>query len=145
MRSLIAAVILLSGCTTSEPVTAASPRQLNEHAQDFDGKHVSVRGMLVLGTNGRSIYQSQARFDEWIKDLNGPGAVDFAAYRDDCLTLINVDQLLEQAESFNRLTVTLSGTFVAKYYGENSIDFQKCGPDSALLVDWQSVKRVLAE
>lgn len=143
----LATVVLagfLAACTTIAPAVTVTSRQLNENPATYDGDDVSVRGMLVLGTNGRSIYQSAERFDQWVKEFSG-GDVDFAAYRDDCLTLAGpgADALVENQYVLHKRTVTLRGAFVADFYSRDTVDLQKCANQSALVVDMASARSVI--
>jgi hypothetical protein len=91
------------------------------------------------------MYQSRGRFEQWQKDLFGPGQTDFEAYADDCLMLINVDQLIAQAHLLHGSTATISGRFVASFYQPDSFDSARCSSRmSALVVDDGSVRQVLA-
>jgi hypothetical protein len=144
MKSFAFAVaLLLAGCATSQ-TAVLSPRELNEHAAQYDRAKVQVRGMLVLGTNGRSIYQSHDRFEQWEREVRGPGGVDREAYADDCLMLFDVDRLLEHAHLLHGSTLTISGTFVADFYEPDSFDMARCSSrPTAFFVDDESVRLVL--
>lgn len=66
LASLLA--VLLCGCAAvaASPVaTVITPRDLNTHPARYDGHDVVVRGFVILGTNGRSLYQSRERFEEF--------------------------------------------------------------------------------
>ena len=140
----VAIASLLAACETITPDAAMSPRDLNENSAAFDGVEVSVQGMLLLGTNGRSLYQSEERFDQWLRELES-GNVDFDAYTADCLTLVGsgAGSLVENSGLMRMRTVTLRGRFVANFYSDNVVDLQKCANQSALVVDENSAKRTI--
>ena len=96
-------ILALFGCASASPGAARymSPRELNSNAAKFDGQEVAVRGYLVLGAQGRSLYQSKRLFFQFGRALeaNRPD-FDPAEYDEDCLTLLNADSLLDNREIF---------------------------------------------
>lgn len=59
---------LLCGCAMLTAYSVAhvfSPRELNIHSKQYDGREAVVRGFVVLGTNVRSLFQSKERFKEF--------------------------------------------------------------------------------
>lgn len=140
----VAIVGLLAARTTTASPEVVSSRKLNEHSAAYDGAEVSVQGMLVLGTNGRSIYQSEERFKQWVGDSKSD-EVDYAAYTADCLTLVGPGAvaLIENTELLHMRTVTLRGTFAGDYNSPNAVDLQKCANQSALVVDMASARTVI--
>lgn len=144
MRAAVAAIAsLLSACATNAPDNSVSPRQLNENPAAFDGVEVTVRGMLVLGTNGRSLYQSEERFNHWVREFES-GTVDFDAYTADCLTLAGAAaSLVENTHLLHKRSVALRGKYVANHYPADAVDLQKCRNYSALVVDPGSAQAVI--
>jgi hypothetical protein len=146
MRSLAFAAVMLAGCATSAPAEVTSPRQLSENAAAFDGQDVTVRGYLLLGTNGRSLFQSAQRFREWERAFHsGEGAPDFEAFNLDGLTLLNADELLANADRLAYRTVTLHGRLVKDYYKDRNIFDSHCwcGNPAAFVIDDASVSAIL--
>jgi hypothetical protein len=144
IASLFAA--LLCGCTlmTASPVALVlTPRELNTHAEQYDGREVIVRGFVVLGTNARSLYQSKAKLEEFDRDFRAqkPGfnPADFDA---DCLTLLNARLLEENPGAFNGRTITVRGRFESNYMTGNVVDLQACGR-TALVLDEENTRQLL--
>ncbi|MFT3722502.1 MAG: hypothetical protein QM773_02860 [Hyphomonadaceae bacterium] len=144
---LVVAHLLLAACATSaSSIQVLSVRDLNAGAASFDGKAVRVRGYLLLGTNGRSLYQSEARFAEWKKDLFGPNPTNFDAYANDCITLMNVDAFFDHVELLGERAVSVEGTFVKDFFGPDVVDGQRCmSRPSALIATDTSVKAVIRQ
>jgi len=148
MRQSLASLfaVLLCGCamTTAPPVAdVLTPRELNTHAEQYDGREVAVRGFVVLGTNGRSLYQSKERFEEFGRDFYAqpPGfnAADFDA---DCLTMLNARLVEQNFSVFDGQTITVRGRFMRNYMTGNVLDLQACGRN-AFVLDAQDTRRVL--
>jgi len=142
--SLFAA--LLCGCTlmTASPVAhVLTPRELNTHAAQYDGREVIVRGFVVLGTNGRSLYQSKEKLEQFGRDFraqtSGFNPADFDA---DCLTLLNARVLEENPGVFDGQTITVRGRFESNYLTGDVLDLQACGR-SALDLDERDTRRLL--
>lgn len=149
MRQSVALLfaLLLCGCamTTSPSVaTVLSPRELNTDSKQYDGQEVVVRGFVVLGTNGRSLYQSKERFEEFGRAFyaQAPGfnPADFDA---DCLTLLNADVLEAHVSIFNGQTVTVRGRFESNYLIDGVLDLQACHEPTALVLDERDTRRLL--
>lgn len=128
MKAIAASFLVLTltraGCASSSPdaVRYMTPRELNTNAARFDGAEVLVRGYLVLGLQGRSLYQSKRRFSQFERALyaNRPD-FDPADYDPDCLTLLNADVLLDNREMFGGRTMTLRGVFEKTFYLDGTI------------------------
>jgi hypothetical protein len=149
MRQPVAFVLglLLCRCvmmTASSPAHVLSPRELNNDRKQYDGREVVVRGFVVLGTNGRSLYQSKERFEEFGRafDAQAPGfdAADFDA---DCLTLLNAGVLEDNVSVFDGQTVTVRGRFESTYRTDDVLDLQACHESTALLLDERDARRLL--
>ncbi len=142
--AIVAFLGFLAACTTTASSVVVSSRELNDNSAAYDGATATVRGMLVLGTNGRSIYQSEERFNQWVRESKS-GNVDYTAYTADCLTLIGpgAGVLIENTDLLHKRTVALHGTFAADYYSPNAVDLQKCANQSALVVDMASARTVV--
>lgn len=141
--------LLLCGCammTALSVVHVFSPRELNADPEQYDGREVVVRGFVVLGTNGRSLYESKERFEEWSRafDTQAPGfnASDFDA---DCLTLLNADVVEDNFSVFDGQTITVRGRFESKYLTGNVVDLQACHEPTALVLDERDARRVLRD
>jgi hypothetical protein len=149
MRQPLASLltVFLCGCammTASPVVHVLTPRELNTHPEQYDGRKVVVRGFVILGTNGRSLYQSKERFEEFDRALyaDAPGfnAAEFDA---DCLTLLNADVLEDNVAVFDGQTVTVRGRFESKYLTDDVLDLQACHEPSALALDERDTRRLL--
>jgi len=121
-----------------------TPRDLNTHPEQYDGREVVVRGFVILGTNGRSLYQSKERFEEFDRAFyaHTPGfkPADFDA---DCLTLLNARVLEENDSVFSGQTVTVTGRFQRNYLTGDMLDLQACGGPAALALDEPTTRRLL--
>jgi hypothetical protein len=139
--------VLLSGCAMmpAPPVAfVLTPRELNTHPNQYDGREVVVRGFVILGTNGRSLYQSKERFEEFDRDFYAhPPGFNAAAFDADCLTLLNAHILEENASIFDGLTITVHGRFVSNYQTADVLDLQACGGPTALALDERDTRRLL--
>jgi len=137
----VVGLLFIVGCATT-PVL--SPRELHASAAALDGQVLQARGMLVLGTNGRSLYQSRARWGEWQEHFHVAGEIDRAAFADDCLMLLNADQLLAHGSRLHGASVTIKGTFIADYYTPNAFDLARCSErPSAFVIDDESIRFIL--
>ena len=138
--------VLLCRCAmmTGSPVAdVLTPRELNTHPEQYDGRDVIVRGFVILGTNGRSLYQSKERFEEFGRAFYAqtPG-FNPAEYDADCVTLLNARVLEENSSVFNGRTVTMRGRFVRDYLTGDMLDLQACGT-TALALDERDTRRLL--
>jgi len=149
MRRLSASLIalLLCGCAaiSASPATKVlTPRELNTHPEQYDGHDVVVRGFVILGTNGRSLYQSKERFEEFDRAFRAqtPGfnPTEFEA---DCLTLLNAQVLEENSSFFNGQTITVHGRFERNYLTGDVLDLQACGGPTAFALDERDTRRLL--
>ena len=148
MRRPVALLLaLLCGCAVVSAPSSAhvfSPRELNTDPDQYNGREVVVRGFVILGTNGRSLYQSKERFEEFDRAFNAqaPGfdAADFDA---DCLTLLNADVLENNVSVFNGQTITVRGRFESKYLTGDVLDLQACHEPTALVLDERDTRRLL--
>jgi hypothetical protein len=138
--------VLLSGCAvmTASPVAyVLTPRELNTHSEQYDGREVVVRGFVLLGTNARSLYQSKERLEEFERAFRAqtPGfnPADFDA---DCLTLLNSQVLEENPSVFDGKTITVRGRFESNYMTGDVLDLQACGR-AALALDERNTRQLL--
>lgn len=139
--------LLLCGCamvTTSPTAPVLSPREVNGDTKRYDGREVVVRGFVVLGTNGRSLFQSKERFEEFGRTLyaNEPG-FNSADFDGDCLTLLNADILENNVSVFDGQTVTVRGRFESNYRTDDVLDLQACSERTALVLDERDTRRLL--
>jgi hypothetical protein len=142
-------VLLLCGCamvTASSVAHVLSPREVNSDPKQYDGREVVVRGFVVLGTNGRSLFQSKERFEEFGRALyaHEPGfnAADFDG---DCLTLLNADVLEDNVSVFNGQTIRVRGRFESNYRTDDVLDLQACHERTALVLDERDTRRLLRD
>jgi hypothetical protein len=147
MRQALASLfaVLLCGCAmTASPVAyVLTPRELNTHPEQYDGREVVVRGFVILGTNGRSLYQSKERFEEFDRDFRAqtPG-FNPAEFDADCLTLLNAHVLEENPSLFEGQTITVRGRFERNYLTGDVLDLQACGR-AALALDERDTRQLL--
>jgi hypothetical protein len=149
MRQSLASLfaVLLCGCamvTLSPAAQVLTPRELNTHPNQYDGRQVVVRGFVILGTNGRSLYQSKERFEEFDRALYAqtPG-FNPAEFDADCLTLLNAHVLEDNRSVFEGQTITVRGRFERNYLTGDVLDLQACGGPTALALDERDTRRLL--
>lgn len=65
---VLAAALLLAVCAA--PAMSSTPqkimvsvRELAEHPDQFNGRHISVRGYVVISSHGRNIFESKKDYD----------------------------------------------------------------------------------
>lgn len=149
MRQSVALLLalLLCGCammTTSSVAHVFSPRELNTDPRQYDGREVVVRGFVVLGTNGRSLFQSKERFEEFGRAFYAhEPSFNPADFDGDCLTLLNADVLEDNVSVFNGQTVTVRGRFESNYRTDDVLDLQACNERTALVLDERDTRRLL--
>lgn len=143
----ISILFLVFGCssmTGSINDGVVTPRELNTHPEQYDGREVVVRGYVVLGTNARVLYESRERFDEGNRAFRAltPG-FDPSPFYADCLTLLNAHVLEENRSVFNGQTITVRGRFERNYLTDDMLDLQACGGPTALALDERDTQRLL--
>lgn len=148
MRKPLASLfaVLLCGCSMlieSPVANVLTPRELNTHPKKYDGRDVVVRGFVILGTNGRSLYQSKERFEEFDRAVHAPTPGFNTEFDADCLTLLNAQVLEENSSAFNGQTVTVRGRFERNYLTGDVLDLQACGGPTALALDERNTRRLL--
>lgn len=144
----VLAIVALAACATpsvDHREAVLSPSQLNDNAAAYDGRNVRIRGYVLLGTNGRSLYESREQFGEWVRALER-SADDFDPrdYDKFCVTMLNADTVLEHQDLLRHQTITVRGRFMRGYMDGGRIDLQACG-DNAIVLDDADVNRVLRE
>lgn len=146
MRQPLASLfaVLLCGCAMMAALPVLTPRELNTHPEQYDGREVVVRGFVILGTNGRSLYQSKERFQEFDRAFyaHAPG-FNPAEFDADCLTLLNAQVLEENPSVFSGQTITVRGHFERNYQTGDILDLQACGGPTALILDKRDTRRLL--
>lgn len=121
-----------------------TPRELNTHPEQYDGREVVVRGYVVLGTNARVLFESRERFDEGNRAFRASTAgFDPNVFYADCLTLLNARILEENRSVFNGQTITVRGRYQRNYLTDDVLDLQACGGPTALTLDEQDAQRLL--
>lgn len=148
MRQLLISLfaVLLCGCAM-KPTSWAyvlTPRELNTHPDQYEGREVAVHGFVILGTNGRSLYQSKERFEEFVRAFRAltPG-FNPSEFDPDCLTLLNAHVLEENSSIFDGQTITVRGRFVRNYQTGDMLDLQACGGPAALALNERDTRRLL--
>lgn len=113
--ALLSVVGIAAGCvgampsSSSKTVSPMTPSELAANPEAFDGKHVEVRGYVVVGPESRNIFDSK----EASADRNGV-----------CLGLAGSNAMFSQ---FHRRYERLSGTFRKKICGPNDVCLYWCG------------------
>ena len=149
MRRSVAMLLalLLCGCammTASSVAHVFSPRELNTDPKQYDGQEVAVRGFVVLGTNGRSLFQSKERFEEFGRAFYAhEPSFKLADFDGDCLTLLNAHHLEDNIAVFNGRTITVRGRFESNYRTDDVLDLQACNERTALVLDERDTRRLL--
>lgn len=111
----LASLSLSVGCSGTKISSALQasrpllPSELAAHPEKYDGKHVDVRGYVVVGPESRNIFDSRKGY------ADGHGA---------CLGLDGPDAMFNK---FHHQTKTLSGIFRKKLCGPNDVCLFWCG------------------
>jgi hypothetical protein len=130
--------------TVSSAPHVLSPRELNIDSKTYDGQEVVVRGFVVLGTNGRSLFQSKARFEEFGRAFYAhEPSFKSSDFDGDCLTLLNAGVLEDNVSVFDGQTITVRARFESNYRTENVLDLQACSEPSALALNERDTRRLL--
>ena len=104
------------GCTvtkiasSSEAAGVLLPSEIIANSAEFDGKHVDVRGYVVIGPESRNIFDSQ----EGAMSRNGA-----------CLGLAGSNSMFSTFQ--RRMTQKLSGIFRRHICGPNDVCLYWCG------------------
>lgn len=113
---LLASLGLFASCSGAKMPSASQasrpllPSELTANPEAFDGKHVDVRGYVVIGPESRNIFDSKA------------GSVDRHGA---CLGLAGPNTMF--SEFHRRQTQRLSGIFRRKICGANDVCLYWCG------------------
>ena len=113
---LLASLGLFISCSGAKMSSASQasrpllPSELTAHPEAFDGKHVDVRGYVVIGPESRNIFDSKKG------SVDGHGA---------CLGLAGSNAMF--SEFHRRQTQRLSGIFRQKICGPNDVCLYWCG------------------
>ncbi|MDR0779079.1 MAG: hypothetical protein LBF16_00065 [Pseudomonadales bacterium] len=114
MRAMIGALVLLwvfsSGCS-SRAISEGTllPSELAKRPEKYDGKHVDVRGYVVIGPERRNIFDSKKGY----QDPHGA-----------CLGLDGSDTMFGNFHSQN--TRKISGVFRQSLCGKNDVCLYWC-------------------
>lgn len=113
---LLASLGLFVSCSETKISSASQasgpllPSELTANPEAFDGKHVDVRGYVVIGPESRNIFDSK----KGSVDRNGA-----------CLGLAGPNAMF--SEFHRRQTQRLSGVFRRKICGPNDVCLHWCG------------------
>ncbi|MBT9446025.1 MAG: hypothetical protein IV086_10035 [Hyphomonadaceae bacterium] len=143
---LVTAIALLAGCAAQVRDETISPMELNNEAERYNDREVEVEGYLLLGTNSRALYQSRETFLRVEREASDPKA-DFDPSENDkyCLTLQDVDELMEHRDVLNQMTVKIRGRFRNENPDELGVDLQACPLPTRLYVDQSEVERLIRQ
>ena len=109
MRSVAVLLLIFSSVAMAEQVTV---RELNDHPGKYDGKHVTVRGWVVIGDEAR--YLTATR--------NASRDTDLLT----CISVINGGGLDAQEKNVNGKLVLLSGIFREDVFRDKVIRLGLC-------------------
>lgn len=106
-------VAATSGCSSQLAAGRAEgtvlPSELSKHPEQYDGKHVDVRGYVVIGPEKRNIFDSEKES----RDAHGA-----------CLGLDGPDAMFDSFHS--RYTQRISGVFRQSLCGKNDVCLYWC-------------------
>lgn len=128
--------VALGSCATTRPAhplegeSALTPEAVQRDPNRYDGQVVTVRGVLLLGTNSRGIFQSTDLLRETREAWEHRGPVP-EHYRLYCLTLME-SPILNSHWQDREALVVVTGTFRAHYLDDTRIDVRACGNEGAL-------------
>jgi hypothetical protein len=119
---------------------------LNANPDRYDDREVLVRGFVVLGTNGRSLYESRERLENFDRAFRAQTlGTDLTDFYLDCVTLLNAQLLEDNPSLFNEQMITIRGRFVSDYLDGDVLDLQACGGPTGLIVDEEDARRVFRD
>ena len=125
--------MLLVGC--SQKTATLTPMELNLHPDKYHGQVVHVRGVIVLGSNSRALYQSEELLAQRKSDFENDKPAFMEDYDNYCLTLIDTAMIWDNRSLLSGKTVTLKGTFERNYLDGATLDLQACSEGTALSID----------
>ncbi len=145
--AVLSVCLLLCACATSGvPQDSVTPRVLNANPDRYDDREVLVRGFVVLGTNGRSLYESRERLENFDRAFRAQTlGTDLTDFYLDCVTLLNAQLLEDNPSLFNEQMITIRGRFVSDYLDGDVLDLQACGGPTGLIVDEEDARRVFRD
>jgi hypothetical protein len=107
-------IVLLSTAAASTPKGYVTPSYALAHADELDGRKVTVGGYVDIGTNSRCLYESLHA----VKGRNGTGL--------QVITLSGGDNLLNRRAQLNHRFVLAIGIFKKKFNEPDVIDLYQC-------------------
>ena len=137
-------VLALASCSAmkiEQPQVAErifSPSEINASVEQFDGKHLAVKGYVILNSNGHVIYESKQTFEEFEHRLysepnfNRDHSQEYDKY---CLTIANPQKLWKQPDRYRNKVLIFRGIYIKDYMRANSIDLGACVSKGAIVID----------
>lgn len=115
LRTSIALTIAVVACSAASiPRGYITPSYALAHADELDGRKVTVGGFVDIGTNSRCLYDSLRA----VRGRNGTGS--------QVITLSEGDNLLRRRAELNHRFVLATGIFKKTFNGPEVIDLYKC-------------------
>jgi hypothetical protein len=139
----IMATVGICACAVSSNVGAESlsPRELYSNPNLYDGRHITVYGYI---TNGRCIYQSRQRYEQFMSGLGGDDDdFDAAQFDADAITIIGPLELLEHRQALSGKNAVVQGMFMANYLDGRMLDLHACGR-AAVVLNEGDLRRLLS-
>lgn len=96
--SAVLAVLLFSGCVTTEEPAGVKPSDLNKAPSQYDGKRVDITGWMILESEEVALWDTRAD-----RDSNQDP--------DRCVSLLVPKSILQSLAPLNRSAVLISGVF----------------------------------
>lgn len=98
----------------SLPSRYVTPSYALAHADELDGREVTIGGYVDIGTNSRCLYDSL----QAVRGRNGAGS--------QVITLSEGDNLLGRRAELNHQFVLATGTFKKTFNGPDVVDLYQC-------------------
>lgn len=115
LRTLIALAITMVVCpAASMPRGYVTPSYALAHADELDGRRITVGGFVDIGTNSRCLYNSL----QAARGRNSTGS--------QVITLSEGDDLLRRRTELNHRFVLATGIFRKTFNGPDVIDLYQC-------------------
>jgi hypothetical protein len=108
------AIALVFCAAASTPKGYVTPSYALAHADELDGRKVTVGGFVDIGTNSRCLYDSL----QAVQRRNGTGL--------QVITLSGGDNLLHRRAQLNHRFVIATGIFKKKFNEPDVIDLYQC-------------------
>lgn len=126
----------LTGQAAVDKNVIFKPSDLNSNPAEYDKHKVFVQGLITIGPESHTIYESSEINKEFRKKWDsGDDDFDPKKYAKYCLTIANPKLFYQNRSRVNGQTIIIKGKFIKNYLNDHSIDLGACPLPTAILVD----------